>query len=131
MDPNPLFPNVDPKIRIHYLGKVYPKIRIHYSQMWSPGSGSGCTSKWDGSETLEPYFLLVYYEPFNKGEKSAASMKALEGADDDDIKVVNATITADKSSPSKVSLSFISTHILLLRETPSTDYIVRPSLIIV
>lgn len=58
-------------------------------------------------------------------------MKALEGADDDDIKVVNATITADKSSPSKVSLSFISTHILLLRETPSTDYIVRPSLIIV
>ena len=27
MDPNPLFPNVDPKIRIHYLGKVYPKIQ--------------------------------------------------------------------------------------------------------
>ena len=44
-DPDPLFPNVDPTIRIHYYGKVDPRIRIqiHFSQMWIPLSGS--TSK--------------------------------------------------------------------------------------
>ena len=34
------FPNVDPRIRIHYTGKVDPRILIHYSQMWIRGSGS-------------------------------------------------------------------------------------------
>ena len=39
-DPDPLFPNVDPRIRIHYYRKVDTRIRIHYFQMWIPGSGS-------------------------------------------------------------------------------------------
>ena len=44
-DPDPLFPNVDPTIRIHYYGEVDPRIwiRIHFSQMWIRGSGSGST----------------------------------------------------------------------------------------
>ena len=49
-DPDPLLPNVDPRIRIHYYGKVDQRIRIHYSQMWIPGFGY--TSKRDGSATL-------------------------------------------------------------------------------
>ena len=44
--------NLDPRIRIYYYVKVDPRIRIHFSQMWIPESGSGSTSKWDGSETL-------------------------------------------------------------------------------
>ena len=74
-DPDPLFPNVDPRIRIriHYYGKVDPRIRIriHFYQMWIPGSGSGSgsTSKWDGSETLrwlEACFLSFYLIFFYK-----------------------------------------------------------------
>ena len=38
-DPDPLFPNVDPSIRIHYYVKVDPRIRIHFSQISIPGSG--------------------------------------------------------------------------------------------
>merc|ERR1712049_41971 len=35
-DPDLLFPNVDPRIRIriHYYRKVDPRIRIYFSQMW-------------------------------------------------------------------------------------------------
>ena len=33
-DPDPLFPNVDPRIRIHYYGKVGPRIRIHVKLRW-------------------------------------------------------------------------------------------------
>ena len=65
-NPDPLFPNVDPRIRIriHYYGKVDPRIRIriHFYQMWIPGSGSGSgsTSKWDGSETLVKSVLFRF-----------------------------------------------------------------------
>ena len=59
-DPDPLWN----RIRIHYYGKVDSRIqiRIHFSQMWISGSGS--TSKWDGSETLHTsqsiYLSLVF-----------------------------------------------------------------------
>ena len=47
------------RIRIHFYEKVDPRIRIHFSQMWSPGSVSWSTSKWDGSETLQ-YTIEMY-----------------------------------------------------------------------
>ena len=73
-NPDPLFPNVDPRIRIriHYYGKVdlRIRIRIHFYQMWIPGSESGSTSKWDGSETLvitRQYleFESIWYQQFS------------------------------------------------------------------
>ena len=66
-DPDPLFPNVDQRIRIriHYHGKVDPRIliRIHFYQMWIPGSGSGSgsTSKREfRNAALNPHVRLLF-----------------------------------------------------------------------
>ena len=72
-DLDPLFPKGDPRIRIHYTGKVDPRIWIHYSKLWIPGlcSLSIWKRKWEALINHvggSPEYVVVF-NPYERSEK--------------------------------------------------------------